>query len=107
VRDERALRTLGARGQILVYNQGKSVAQTAQQLIETHRRIIVLFDWDRTGGHLARRLQELLQAQVDLDLAFRKELAITSGVRSVEDLPSAIAHVQEKADRKAAAADSD
>jgi 5S rRNA maturation endonuclease (ribonuclease M5) len=93
LRDERALRELGLRGEIQVYNSGKGMIETAHQLSHTHRRVIVLLDWDRKGGQLVRRLQEQLHAQVELDLDYRKEFALVSGVRSVEDLPSALADI--------------
>jgi 5S rRNA maturation endonuclease (ribonuclease M5) len=38
--------------------------------------VIVLTDWDREGGQLARRLREFLDAeQVPLDLEYRRRLA--------------------------------
>lgn len=90
VRDVRALRELGLAGEIHLYNAGQPLHAVADRLARAHRRLIVLFDWDRTGGHLVRRLQEHLAAQADLDLAFRKELALVSQVKCVEDLPAAM-----------------
>lgn len=89
-KDEHALRRLGLVGKILVYNAGKKLGETADNLARSHPRLIVLFDWDRTGGHLVQRLREHLAAQVELDLSYRKELAQVSQVRSVEDLPAAL-----------------
>ncbi|HLE48241.1 MAG TPA: toprim domain-containing protein [Candidatus Thermoplasmatota archaeon] len=90
VRDERALRQLGVTGKIHVYNTGRSLIATAEHLVRNHKRVIALFDWDRTGGSLTRRLQEQLHAQVEIDLTYRKELAQVSQVRCVEDLPGAL-----------------
>src|SRR5689334_6642277 len=95
LRDERALRHLGLTGDILVFNAGRRIDEVAHGLAAAHRRIIVLFDWDRTGGHLVRRLTEHLHAQVQLDLDYRKELAQVSQVRSVEDLPAALRLVRQ------------
>lgn len=89
-RDVRALRELGLAGEIRVYNAGEPLHAVADRLVRAHRRLIVLFDWDRTGGHLVRRLQEHLAAQADLDLEFRKEFALVSQVKCVEDLPAAV-----------------
>lgn len=90
VRDERALRSLGLPGQILIYNAGKRLGEVADHLAQRHRQLIVLLDWDRTGGHLVQRLREHLSTQVRLDLSYRKELAQVSQVKSVEDLPAAL-----------------
>ena len=102
VRDERALRSLGLRGAIQIYNVGRSLPATAEHLVRNHKRVIVLFDWDRTGGNLTRRLQEQLHAQVDLDLSYRKELATVSQVRCVEDLPAALRNWRQRAGLEAA-----
>lgn len=97
VRDEEALRRLGLEGKILVYNAGQTLAATADALARSHKRVIVLFDWDRTGGHLVKRLTEHLHAQLDLDLSYRKEFAIVSQVKCVEDLPAAVRLVEGRA----------
>ncbi|MBI2077483.1 MAG: topoisomerase [Euryarchaeota archaeon] len=103
VRDERALRALGLRGTIHLYNVGRSLAATAERLARSHKRVILLLDWDRTGGNLARRLQEQLHAQVELDLSYRKELATVSQVRCVEDLPAALRNWRNRAGLASAA----
>lgn len=97
VRDEQALRRLGLEGQIIIYNAGQPLGAMADALARTHKRIIVLLDWDRTGGHLVKRFTEHLQAQVDLDLSYRKEFAIVSQVKSVEDLPAAARLIEDRA----------
>lgn len=89
-RDLAALRRLGCQGEILVYNSGKRLGETADLLARNHPRLIVLFDWDRTGGHLVQRLREHVATQIHLDLETRKELAIVSQIKSVEDLPAAL-----------------
>jgi 5S rRNA maturation endonuclease (ribonuclease M5) len=96
-RDEKALRKLGLEGEIIVYNAGQTLGATADTLARRHKRLIVLFDWDRTGGHLVKRLTEHLATQVDLDLTYRKEFAIVSQVRCVEDLPAAVRLIEDRA----------
>lgn len=76
-RDRRALRRLGWDGRIAIVHRGRSLSATAQGLVEESRRAIVLTDWDSAGGTLARRLREFLEAErIDLDLDFRRELAV-------------------------------
>lgn len=75
-RDRRAVRRLGLKGPVVLVHRGASIAATAQHLLEHRRRVIVLTDWDREGGTLARRLKEFLEAgDVPLDLDYRRRLA--------------------------------
>lgn len=90
VRDERALRELGLQGRIVLLNRGSSLVERSAEIAADHRRVIVLLDWDRTGGRLARRLQETLALHgVRCDTAHRRALALlaTKEVTTVEELP--------------------
>lgn len=97
VRDEQALRRLGLEGEIIIYNAGRPLGEIADTLARAHKRLIVLLDWDRTGGHLVKRFTEHLHAQLELDLSYRKEFAIVSQVKSVEDLPAAARLIEDRA----------
>ena len=96
-RDEKALRELGLEGEIIIYNAGRTLGATADELARRHKRIIVLLDWDRTGGHLVKRFLEHVHAQLELDLTYRREFAIVSQVRCVEDLPAAARLIETRA----------
>jgi len=75
-RDRQSLRRLGLSGSIVLVHRGESLAATAQKLSRQSRHVIVLTDWDREGGLLARRLKEFLEAEpLVLDLEFRRRLA--------------------------------
>ncbi|MGD0719176.1 MAG: toprim domain-containing protein [Thermoplasmata archaeon] len=75
-RDRRALTRLGLEGGIELVHRGTTLATTAQRLLDGHRTVILLTDWDPEGGNLARRLRGLLQAGgVRLDLEYRRRLA--------------------------------
>lgn len=75
-RDRRSLTRLGLAGEIALVHRGKSLAETAQGLVQRHRAVILLTDWDREGGNLARRLRALLQVGgVAIDLEYRRRLA--------------------------------
>lgn len=95
-RDEQALRELGLQGDILVYNQGRNMTDFADRL-RGPRDVVVLFDWDRKGGQLARLLQQKLSGVVRMDLELRKEFARVSLVKCVEDLPSALRTLDRRA----------
>ncbi|MHB8584299.1 MAG: toprim domain-containing protein [Thermoplasmatota archaeon] len=87
-KDEAALRALGLEGRILRLNRGVSVWTVCESLRGTPE-VIVLTDWDRKGGQLARLLREGLAANgVRGDFAIRKELATLAHVRAVEGLPA-------------------
>ncbi|HEX9816646.1 MAG TPA: topoisomerase [Candidatus Thermoplasmatota archaeon] len=97
LRDEQALRRLGLEGEIIIYNSGQTLGATADALARTHKRLILLLDWDRTGGHLVKRFLEHVHAQLELDLTYRKEFSIVSQVKSVEDLPAAVRLIEDRA----------
>lgn len=100
--DARALRALGVRGEILVYNRaGVSILDTADRL-RARKRLILLFDWDRKGGHLTRLMRDQLEGQVGLDLEIRRELASVSLVKCVEDLPHALENLRRRAEAQRA-----
>ncbi len=75
-RDRRAVVRLGWSGAVAMVHRGRTLAETAQELVATRRRVIVLTDWDSEGGTLARRLRDFLAGErVGLDLEYRRRLA--------------------------------
>jgi dTMP kinase len=89
-RDVAALRALGLQGEIVRCKTAQTVFVLCEELARHHTHAILLVDWDRSGGHLARLLLEALHANsVRCDEAFRRELAALSQkeVVAVEDLP--------------------
>lgn len=75
-RDRRSLRRLGLPGPIVTVHRGRALAGTAHDLVGGSRHVILLTDWDREGGTLARRLREFLEAERPLlDLEYRRRLA--------------------------------
>jgi 5S rRNA maturation endonuclease (ribonuclease M5) len=94
-RDETALRKLGIHGPIVRLNQGKTVVGVCERLVG-RERVIVLTDWDRKGGQLARLVsQALVSNGVKADLHFRKELSRIAHVRTVEGLAGWYATLRE------------
>lgn len=75
-RDRRAVRNLGWGGPVVVVHRGRPISATAQGLVASAAKVIVLTDWDTEGGHLARRLHDFLgTGEVQLDLEYRRRLA--------------------------------
>ncbi|MCI4331107.1 MAG: hypothetical protein L3K19_04590 [Thermoplasmata archaeon] len=75
-RDRDSLLRLGVRAPIHLVHRGQSLSQLSHGLEGQVRRLIVLTDWDRSGGQLAQRVRELLEAgPVTVDLEFRRRVA--------------------------------
>ncbi len=101
-RDRHALEALGCRGRILLVHDGAPLIATADQLAEDHDELILLLDWDRTGGSIHRRVKEVLESHaVTCDTSFRRELArlVTKETRTVEGLPGALANLRARLGR--------
>ena len=93
--DTLALRSLGYHGEVIELNDGRSVLSTVEKLAQklgTSGTFVVMTDWDRTGGRLAKQLKEYGESS-DLipNDQIRRELAITSkDISCVEELPKLI-----------------
>ncbi len=87
-KDVAALRSLGLSGKILVLNVGLSIPDFCDKLSERFSEIVVLTDWDRTGGRLAGILLSQLKGRVNCDMSFREVCVRCCMVRVVEGLPS-------------------
>lgn len=104
-RDRRALRRLGVLGPIVLVHRGRTIAETAQALEATPRRVIVLTDWDTEGGHLAQRLKLFLGGGRSApDLEYRRRLAhlLRGELAHVEGLYGWAVRAGEKAHRSVA-----
>lgn len=89
-KDERALREMGLSGTVLRLDTGKSVFNFCEGLRGEYDRVIILTDWDRRGGRLARALREGLMANgISYDVELRKQIAFLARkeVKDVEGLP--------------------
>lgn len=75
-RDRRSITRLGVRAPVHLVHQGQSLAELAGSLGRETRRLVVLTDWDRSGGQFARKVRDLLgPAPVEVDLDIRRRLA--------------------------------
>jgi len=89
-KDEEALRVLGFEGPILRLHRGDALINLFHDVARRRRRVILLVDWDRKGGHLARLSREAARANgVTLDESHRRALsrAARGEARHVEALP--------------------
>ena len=95
-RDTAALRNIGYTGVIIELNDGRSVLSTVELLahkLGVSGNFVVMTDWDRTGGKLAKQLKEYGESS-DLypDLTIRRSLALlfSKDISCIEELPTVI-----------------
>ncbi len=91
--DAKALEVLGVGGTHLLLNAGASLQVRIDEVAEMAAAtdwpcLIVLMDWDRTGGRLQDRVVHGLAGRVRLDNDVRRRIAVAARVKAVEELPS-------------------
>jgi 5S rRNA maturation endonuclease (ribonuclease M5) len=86
-RDEAARKKLGFSGKICQFHSFKGLTRFVDSM-PRYRNLIVLFDSDRKGSYLTKKVRSQLEHRMRVDLSFRRKMImITKGkVRRVEDL---------------------
>jgi 5S rRNA maturation endonuclease (ribonuclease M5) len=90
VQDVAALKRLGIHKNVMALNRGMSIFSFAEMVSRRFDDAIVLTDWDRRGGQLARMLREALLANgVSVNDRYRTQIVILSKkeVKDIESLP--------------------
>ncbi|HEV8361264.1 MAG TPA: toprim domain-containing protein [Candidatus Thermoplasmatota archaeon] len=78
-KDVASLRALGLEGEILRIKGATTVWVACEAIARRHRKVILMVDWDRGGGHLARLVLDALEANgVRCDPDYRRALARAS-----------------------------
>ena len=93
IRDAGALSRLGIEKNVVTLNRGVSILTFCEQISRQSKKAIVLTDWDRRGGQLARMLKESLMANgVEVIDSIRTQIVILSKkeVKDVESMPTFI-----------------
>jgi 5S rRNA maturation endonuclease (ribonuclease M5) len=99
-RDLQALKRLGITKNVLPLNKGKSVFGFCEDLSKRTRQAVVLTDWDRRGGQLARMLKEGLGTNgVRVNDRIRTQIVILSKkeVKDMESMPTFIERLKARA----------
>jgi 5S rRNA maturation endonuclease (ribonuclease M5) len=96
-RDSAALKKLGFTQEILEFHRFGGIAKFAD-LVSNHKNLIVLFDSDKKGRYLTRRIIEQLQHRTKIDLTHKKKLMqITCGkIRAIEELSRYEQYLEQK-----------
>lgn len=90
-KDRSALTVLGVDGEIWQIQGPNSIFSTAERLAFEGRAAIILTDWDRKGGQLARLLRDGLKAngvRYDDELRMRLVLLVKTEIKDIESLPA-------------------
>ncbi|HVQ01633.1 MAG TPA: toprim domain-containing protein [Candidatus Thermoplasmatota archaeon] len=98
-KDVAALRVLQLPGKIIRFNKGQSVSDFCDMIVQNHRKVILLTDWDRRGGRLCLQLKKNLENRIAIDLSFRGVFAKRCPCRTVEGMPSWLATLRRKVER--------
>jgi 5S rRNA maturation endonuclease (ribonuclease M5) len=88
-RDVASLRALGVPPPIIKLNRGVSLLNLCEDLAREHAAFIVLTDWDRKGGQLARHLERHFRstgASVDVDTRRRLKMTLPYQIHDIESL---------------------
>jgi len=92
-RDVHALKRLGITKNVRALHEGSSIMAFCESVAREHVRAIILTDWDKRGGRLARNLKDGLEANgVATVEKIRTQIVILSKkeVKDVEGLPTFI-----------------
>lgn len=90
-KDKAALRQIGMAGEIIVINCGFSIEILCEVVSRKYNEVIILTDWDKKGGVLARKLKDLLTANgTKYNDVLRARIASSckKEIKDVESLPA-------------------
>ena len=78
-RDTIALRKIGFSGKILEFHKFGGIINFTDSIAK-YENIIILFDWDKKGRYLTRKVINLLQRRTNVDTSYKRKLReITKG----------------------------
>ena len=76
-KDTEALIKIGCLGKIIEYHKFRDINDFADRVAK-YQELILLFDWDRKGGYLTRRVIKLLERRTRINLSYKKKLHKTT-----------------------------
>jgi len=100
LKDVAALRRLGLRKNVVSLGKGLRVFAFCEKLSEKHSSAVILTDWDRKGGKLARMLKDALEAngvRPDTDLRARLVILAKKDIKDIESLPTYVERLRDLA----------
>ncbi|MBU1159313.1 MAG: toprim domain-containing protein [Candidatus Thermoplasmatota archaeon] len=91
LKDVEALKKMGVRNNVTSLSKGLSIIRFCEDVSRQFRSVVVLTDWDRKGGKLARMLKDAFETngvKVDLDLRAKLVILSKKEIKDIEGLPA-------------------
>ncbi|MFO8109575.1 MAG: toprim domain-containing protein [Thermoplasmata archaeon] len=91
--DVEALRQLNFSGKVIRIKKRRSVFHIIESLRGDYDEVIVMTDWDKTGGRLAYRIKKACEAnEIKCYMDYRREIIkyVKKDIKDVEGLPKFI-----------------
>lgn len=88
MRDERALRSLGISGPVIMASR-RPALELAEDTARKYKEIIILTDWDLKGEEMAQKIEQHLRctgAHVDLEIRSKLKKLVKKEIKDVESL---------------------
>ena len=92
-KDMKALRSLGIERKIIKIKKGKTIFRIVEGLRKDHDKVIILTDWDSTGGKLCYKIKKACESNdIRYDVEYRKQMIkfLKKEVKDVESIPTFI-----------------
>ncbi len=102
LKDVEALKRMGIKRNVVSLGKGLTVFAFCERLALRSSSAVILTDWDRKGGKLARMLKDALDAngvKANLDLRARLVLLAKKDIKDIESLPKYVRRLGEMANR--------
>jgi dTMP kinase len=91
LKDRAALTVLGVGGEVWQVQGPNSIFSIAERLALENKQALILTDWDRKGGQLARLLRSSLKANgiyFDDHIRLKLVLLVKKDIKDIESLPA-------------------
>ena len=97
-KDEKSLRDINFRGEIIRINQGISIFALCEEISKSCKKVILLPDWDRKGSQILKLLEEGLRANdVDFNIKYKRRIAfLARDINEVECLAAYFLKLKEE-----------
>ncbi|MBS3816829.1 MAG: hypothetical protein KGY76_04630 [Candidatus Thermoplasmatota archaeon] len=98
-KDVKALQSLGIQRKIIKIKRGESIFRIIEELRDEHEKVIILTDWDASGGGLCYKIKKACEANtIAYDVEYRKQVIkfLKKEVKDVESIPSFIERAEKE-----------
>ncbi len=92
-KDMKALKSLGIERKIIRIKRGKRIFTIIERLRKKHDKVIILTDWDSSGGKLCYKIRKACESNaIKYDVEYRKQMIkfLKKEVKDVESIPTFI-----------------